>query len=382
MGTTEEQQHNQSSPKEELDWLQINNLRKTYGNFTAVKDIQLNIREGEFLTLLGGSGSGKTTTLLSVAGFLEPTSGEILLKGDSILDKPAHKRNIGMVFQQYSLFPHMTIFDNVAFPLKMRKLGKAEIKEKVKNILSLVELDDFSSRKPTQLSGGQQQRVALARALVFEPNILLMDEPLAALDKKLRETMQMEIRDLHEKLGLTIIYVTHDQEEALKMSDRIAVFNKGSIEQIGTPEDLYDRPDTQFVAQFLGNSNAVHGEIVESGDGYAMIENKLGVSFKASTDISFEKGDPVVAMIRPEKVDISKTKKDAMNRIEAKVSEMIYLGESYRYILKTDAGEEVIVKKQIRFVDETIFQIGDTVYVTWEWENAVALPSNGEAEEG
>ena len=378
---TSEEQTDQTTTNEPVDWLQINKLRKTYGKFTAVKDIQLDIRKGEFLTLLGGSGSGKTTTLLSVAGFLEPTSGEILLNGDSILDKPAHKRNIGMVFQQYSLFPHMTIFDNVAFPLKMRKVGKAEIKERVKNILNLVELDSFAKRKPNQLSGGQQQRVALARALVFEPNILLMDEPLAALDKKLRETMQMEIRDLHEKLGLTIIYVTHDQEEALKMSDRIAVFNKGSIEQIGTPEDLYDRPESQFVAQFLGNSNAIHGTVSETEEGYVTITNSHDNTFKASTDYTYSNGDTVVVMIRPEKVDISKTKKDSLNRIEATVSEMIYLGESYRYILKTATGEEVIVKKQIRYVDETVFQIGDTVYVTWEKENAVALPSNGEGEE-
>lgn len=377
---TTEDQINQAA-EDEPDWLQINKLTKTYGNFTAVKDIHLNIRQGEFLTLLGGSGSGKTTTLLSVAGFLEPTSGEILLKGDSILDKPAHKRNIGMVFQQYSLFPHMSIYDNVAFPLKMRKVEKKEVKERVDNILSLVELDGFAKRKPNQLSGGQQQRVALARALVFEPSILLMDEPLAALDKKLRETMQMEVRDLHEKLGLTIIYVTHDQEEALKMSDRIAVFNKGNIEQIGTPEELYDRPDSQFVAQFLGNSNAIHGTVVEMDEGYVTIKNGQDVAFKASTDFTFKEGDKVVAMIRPEKVDISKTKKDAMNRIEAKVAEMIYLGESYRYILKTGTGEEVIVKKQIRYVDETIFQIGDTVYVTWEADNAVALASNGEGEE-
>lgn len=377
MVTTEEQAV-EAVTTEQTDWLQINNLRKTYGNFTAVKDIQLNIKQGEFLTLLGGSGSGKTTTLLSVAGFLEPTSGEILLNGDSILDKPAHKRNIGMVFQQYSLFPHMSIFDNVAFPLKMRKLGKAEIKERVKNILSLVELDGFSKRKPSQLSGGQQQRVALARALVFEPKILLMDEPLAALDKKLRETMQMEIRQLHDKLDLTIIYVTHDQEEALKMSDRIAVFNKGSIEQIGTPEDLYDRPGSQFVAQFLGNSNAIHGKVIESSEGYATIENSQGDVFKASANEKHATGDAVVVMVRPEKVDISTKKKESLNIIEAKVSEMIYLGESYRYILKTAAGETVVVKKQIRYVDEKVFQIGDTVYVTWELDNAVALSSNGD----
>ncbi|HLR02312.1 MAG TPA: ABC transporter ATP-binding protein [Virgibacillus sp.] len=377
MVTTEEQAAEAATTKQ-TDWLQIKNLRKTYGKFTAVKDIQLNIKQGEFLTLLGGSGSGKTTTLLSVAGFLEPTSGEILLNGKSILDKPAHKRNIGMVFQQYSLFPHMSIFDNVAFPLKMRKIGKAEIKERVKNILSLVELDGFAKRKPNQLSGGQQQRVALARALVFEPNILLMDEPLAALDKKLRETMQLEIRQLHEKLDLTIIYVTHDQEEALKMSDRIAVFNKGSIEQIGTPEDLYDRPGSQFVAQFLGNSNAIHGKVIESDGDYATIENSQGEVFKASSDQEYANGDAVVVMVRPEKVDISTTKKESLNLIEAKVSEMIYLGESYRYILETAAGETVVVKKQIRYVDEKVFHIGDTVYVTWELDNAVALPSNGE----
>lgn len=187
------------------EWLEITNLTKCYGDFTAIKDIQLIIQKGEFLTLLGGSGSGKTTTLLSVAGFLETSEGEILLSGVSVLDKPPHKRNIGMVFQQYSLFPHMSIFDNVAFPLKMRKDSKAEIKEKVSNILRLVELEEFVKRKPNQLSGGQQQRVALARALVYEPTILLMDEPLAALDKKLRETMQLEIRHLHEKLNLPII---------------------------------------------------------------------------------------------------------------------------------------------------------------------------------
>lgn len=378
MGTKEEEP-NQTIDNEHDDWLQINNLRKTYGKFTAVKDIQLDIRKGEFLTLLGESGSGKTTTLLSVAGFLQPTTGEILLTGDSILDKAPHKRNIGMVFQQYSLFPHMTIFDNVAFPLKMRKVGKAAIKERVENILNLVELDGFAKRKPSQLSGGQQQRVALARALVFEPSILLMDEPLAALDKKLRETMQMEIRELHEKLGLTIIYVTHDQEEALKMSDRIAVFNEGSIEQIGTPENLYDRPESQFVAQFLGSSNAIHGEITEAKDDYVTIKNAQDDTFQAFTDFTFQEGDSVVAMIRPEKVDISKTRKEAFNIIEAKVKEMIYLGESYRYILQTSTEEEVVVKKQIRYVDETVFQIGDTVYVTWEEENAVALPSNGDS---
>lgn len=361
------------------EWLKIVNLKKTYGDFVAVENINLDIRQGEFLTFLGGSGSGKTTTLLSIAGFLEPSAGEILLSGASILDKPPHKRNIGMVFQQYSLFPHMSIFENVAFPLKMRKVGKDEIKKRVTDILTLVELEEFADRMPAQLSGGQQQRVALARALVFEPTILLMDEPLAALDKQLRETMQMEIRQLHEQLGLTIIYVTHDQEEALKMSDRIAIFNEGNIDQIGTPIDLYDRPGTQFIAEFLGDSNVFHGKVTSLNNGLVTVESEHGQSFSAATDESYEKGTDVVVMVRPEKVQITKeidhTK--TINVVQAKVKESIYLGESFKYMLETSFGETVTVKKQIDKIAEQIFENGDTVYMTWEAANAVVLLSNG-----
>lgn len=361
------------------EWLKIVNLKKTYGDFVAVENINLDIRQGEFLTFLGGSGSGKTTTLLSIAGFLEPSAGEILLSGASILDKPPHKRNIGMVFQQYSLFPHMSIFENVAFPLKMRKVGKDEIKKRVTDILTLVELEEFADRMPAQLSGGQQQRVALARALVFEPTILLMDEPLAALDKQLRETMQMEIRQLHEQLGLTIIYVTHDQEEALKMSDRIAIFNEGNIDQIGTPTDLYDRPGTQFIAEFLGDSNVFHGKVTSLNNELVTVESEHGQSFSAATDESYEKGTDVVIMVRPEKVQITKeidhTK--TVNVVQAKVKESIYLGESFKYMLETSFGETVTVKKQIDKIAEQIFENGDTVYMTWEAANAVVLLSNG-----
>lgn len=362
----------------EKEWLEISNLNKTYGDFVAVKDIQLSIKNGEFISFLGASGSGKSTTLLSIAGFLEPTSGEILLSKKSIIDKPPHKRNIGMVFQQYSLFPHMSIFENIAFPLKMRKLPKSEIKTKVTNILELVELGEFSDRKPSQLSGGQQQRVALARALVFEPKIILMDEPLAALDKQLRETMQMEIRQIHEKLGLTVIYVTHDQEEALKMSDRIAVFNNGSIEQVGTPTELYDRPTSQYVAQFLGDSNVFHGEISLVNDGFVTMVDKEGNHLRTATDLNFNKGDHVIVMVRPEKVDIQKdiNSERSTNILKAKIKESIYLGESYKYNVITSSGETFLVKKQINNIDEQQFKNGDVVYITWEDENAVVLLSD------
>jgi putative spermidine/putrescine transport system ATP-binding protein len=363
---------------DQQEWLEITNLKKVYGDFVAINDINLTINKGEFLTLLGASGSGKTTVLLSIAGFLEPSVGKISLSGESILDKPPHKRNIGMVFQQYSLFPHMSIFENIAFPLKMRKYSKSEIRTRVDNILKLVELEQFANRKPSQLSGGQQQRVALARALVYEPTILLMDEPLAALDKNLRETMQEEIWHLHKKLGLTIIYVTHDQKEALEMSDRIAIFKKGSIVQIGTPSELYDRPNSQFVAQFLGDSSEFHGKVSALDNGVVTVSHKLGSELTASTFQKFNNGENVVVMVRPEKVRIIKIKdsKQRTNIMEAKVEKVVYLGESYRYILTTPSGETVLVKKQINLVNEEKFETGDIVYITWDQENAIVLPSD------
>jgi len=358
-------------------YLDIVHLRKEYKDFVAVDDVSLKIRKGEFMTFLGSSGSGKSTTLLAIAGFLEPTSGDILLSGQSILDKPPHQRNIGMVFQQYSLFPHMTIAENIAFPLQMRKMDKKEIQQRVNDMLKLIELEGFGQRKPHELSGGQQQRVALARALVFQPDILLMDEPLAALDKKLRETMQLEIRRLHSQLGLTIIYVTHDQEEALKLSDRIAIFNKGRIEQTGTPLDLYDRPSTRFVAEFLGDSNLFSGKVVETSARQTVIADSSGKPLYASAEPGVKKGDQVVVMVRPEKVDIE-TNKDRLttaNCVEAKVVEAIFLGDNYKYRLESDTRETITVKKQIHMIGEQVLSIGDKVYVTWEPENAIVLAS-------
>lgn len=358
-------------------YLNIENLRKAYKDFLAVDDISLQIKKGEFMTFLGSSGSGKSTTLLAIAGFLEPTSGDILLSGESILDKLPHQRNIGMVFQQYSLFPHMTIADNIAFPLKMRKLAKSEIQQRVNDMLKLIELEGFGHRKPNELSGGQQQRVALARALVFQPDILLMDEPLAALDKKLRETMQLEIRRLHSQLGLTIIYVTHDQEEALKMSDRIAIFNKGRIEQAGTPLELYDRPRTRFVAEFLGDSNLFQGQVMETSSEHTVIANPQGQPIYASPESGFRKGEQVVVMVRPEKVEIetNRDKLSCANFMEAKVVEAIFLGDNYKYKLKSETDEIITVKKQIHMVGEQMLAVGDKVFVTWEPENAIVLAS-------
>ena len=235
---------------------------KSYdGEILVVKDLNLDVPKGEFLTMLGPSGSGKTTVLMMLAGFETPTSGEIYLDGNPISSIPPNKRGIGMVFQNYALFPHMTVKENLAFPLEVRKMQKTEIDEKVGNALAMVELQDFGNRMPLQLSGGQQQRVALARSLVFEPRLVLMDEPLGALDKNLREQMQYEIKHIHERIGITVVYVTHDQSEALTMSNRIAVFNDGKIQQISSPDVLYEKPNSSFVAQFIGENNQLKGKV-------------------------------------------------------------------------------------------------------------------------
>ena len=243
-------------------FVKFEKVDKSYdGEILVVKDLNLDVPKGEFLTMLGPSGSGKTTVLMMLAGFETPTSGEIYLDGNPISSIPPNKRGIGMVFQNYALFPHMTVKENLAFPLEVRKMQKSEIDEKVGNALAMVELQDFGNRMPLQLSGGQQQRVALARSLVFEPRLVLMDEPLGALDKNLREQMQYEIKHIHEKIGITVVYVTHDQSEALTMSNRIAVFNDGKIQQISSPDVLYEKPNSSFVAQFIGENNQLKGKV-------------------------------------------------------------------------------------------------------------------------
>ncbi|MCL6446363.1 MAG: ABC transporter ATP-binding protein, partial [Alicyclobacillus sp.] len=326
---------------------------------------------GEFMTFLGSSGSGKTTTLLSIAGFLQPSSGEILLGGESLAGKPPHKRNIGMVFQHYSLFPHMNVFANVAFPLKMRRVPKSEVKERVQQALKLVQLEGFHNRYPRELSGGQQQRVALARALVFEPNLLLMDEPLAALDKKLRSNMQVEIRRLHERLGITVIYVTHDQEEALVISDRIAIFHRGRIEQVGSPRELYERPNTRFVAGFLGESNLFEGKIAgRSGNTAEVACGGFRLCVKA--DSSWEMGQDAVVLVRPEKVQLrSVSRPESVNWMQGRVLECVYLGDSLRYTLILPTDQRIVVKSSLSDSKVRPLAEGDLVGVHWSPDDCV-----------
>ena len=316
--------------------LNIDSLSKFYGGFTALDNVSLGIRRGEFLTLLGPSGSGKTTLLMSIAGFVLPDRGDILLDGRSIGHLPPEQRNFGMVFQGYALFPHMTVADNIAFPLKVRKRPAAEIKQKVDAALDLVQLSSRADRYPRQLSGGQQQRVALARAMVFTPHLLLLDEPLSALDKKLRAELQDELKRLHRRVGLTFIYVTHDQDEALSMSDRIVVMRDGRVVQQGSPTELYDRPATTFVADFLGKSNFLRGKVEAHAPGGFVLAHQGARIAQASADGEAPAvGTDVVIALRPEKVGIVRDGEAADNRLKGVVSEWNYFGSQFRLVVDT-----------------------------------------------
>lgn len=321
-------------------------VQKSYdGIELVVKGFNLNIHKGEFVTLLGPSGSGKTTCLMMMAGFETPTHGEILLKGEPISGLPPHKRGIGMVFQNYALFPHMTVAENLAFPLEVRHLTKAQIKEKVQRALAMVRLEEFGDRRPAQLSGGQQQRVALARALVFEPELVLMDEPLGALDKNLREEMQYEIKRIHASLGVTMIYVTHDQTEALTMSDRIAVFNDGVVQQLASPETLYEEPENAFVAYFIGENNRLQGEVTERLGDVCTIRLDSGETVTAKPVAVGGVGSRTTLSLRPERVSIVREGDERFdNRFIAKVQEVIYLGDHLRTRLSVCGNDEFIIK--------------------------------------
>jgi putative spermidine/putrescine transport system ATP-binding protein len=322
-------------------FLSIRGIEKTYGPVVAVRGVSLEIAEGEFVTFLGPSGSGKSTTLYALAGFLEPTKGDILLNGKSLLGVPSNKRNIGMVFQRYTLFPHLSVADNVAFPLRVRRRPKAEVDAKVAAMLKLVRLEKMAHRMPAQMSGGQQQRVALARALAYDPPILLMDEPLSALDKKLREEIQVEIKRIHNETGVTILYVTHDQEEALRLSDRIALFNSGRIEQIGTGHDLYEKPASRFVAGFIGNSNFLDGKLSRSDrsiilpDGTAIQGTQL--------DQVGQQQDEVSIMIRPDHFRLHNGSGDAP-KLHGTVTDTTYLGEYTELSVSTPWGAPLSVR--------------------------------------
>jgi len=347
--------------------VKLQNLSKHYGAIKAADDVSLNIHGGEFMTLLGPSGSGKTTTLKMVAGFIEPTAGTVMID-DTPVTEPPHKRDIGMVFQNYALFPHMTAAQNVGFPLKMRSVSRREKDERVERVLSLVGLADRSKQYPRQLSGGQQQRVALARALVFEPRVVLMDEPLGALDKKLREFLQLEIRRIQQDLGITMIYVTHDQEEALVMSDRIAVFNEGKIVQVGSGEDLYERPASRFVADFIGESNIFAGQNAAIG----VFETKVG-SFNVP-DTKPENGTSLV--VRPERMHVhpaDAVPTNSSNSLRATVKDVIYLGSERKYELVLADGTMLIARHPVGYANAPT--IGETVLISWAVEHGVVVPS-------
>ncbi|MES5098463.1 ABC transporter ATP-binding protein [Agrobacterium sp. BA1120] len=343
------------------EFIRFDNITKFYGPLCVVENLDLGIDKGEFVSLLGPSGSGKTTLLMMLAGFEQATSGNILLDGTAINNVPTYKRDMGVVFQSYALFPHMSVGDNVAFPLQMRGMNKAEIAQRVARALDMVQLSAFANRRPSQLSGGQQQRVALARALVFEPRVVLMDEPLGALDKQLREQMQLDIRDLHRRLGLTIVFVTHDQSEALTMSDRVAVFNKGKIEQIGTPRQVYDEPATKFVAEFIGETNLVEGVVETIQAGQAVVRLPSGAEVVSVVSANVSSGQNVYVSIRPERVDLTEVRGDARNCLEAEVTDSVYQGDHLRVQLQ-NASHQLIAKLGRRSRE---FQPGTKVYAAF-----------------
>lgn len=324
--------------------LSLRGIVKRYGTLAAVDGVDLDIPRGSFLTILGPSGGGKTTVLMTIAGFTDPTEGQVLLDGNDITGLPPDKRNFGMVFQGYALFPHMTVADNLWFPLRVRGISKADAKPKVEAALALVQLEELAGRYPTQLSGGQQQRVALARALVFEPDLLLLDEPLSALDKKLRADLQWELKSLHQRLGTTFIYVTHDQDEALSMSDEIVIMNKGRIEQQGRPGDLYEAPESRFVADFLGKSNFLEGRAKESAEGRLAYEVG-GLPLVTKAGHSRAAGSPVTIALRPEKIAIAPAGQAPAteNVVEGTVTAFNYFGANYQFRVATGPLGDMLV---------------------------------------
>ena len=316
--------------------LALQGLTKCYGSFTAVADVSLRVERGEFLTLLGPSGSGKTTILMCIAGFVAPTAGAILLDGKDITPLPPERRDFGMVFQGYALFPHMTVAENVAFPLRVRKLSAADREAKVRAALDLVQLQGFAERLPRQLSGGQQQRVALARALVFDPALLLLDEPLSALDKKLRAELQEELKALHRRIGRTFVNVTHDQEEALSLSDRVAILNHGKLIQEGAPAHLYEQPRTRFVADFLGKSNFLQGEVRESvPGGFVIGAGATRIVQAVAENHRPAHGSRVLLSLRPEKITLMAEQDEADNVVEGRIAAWSYLGAGFGLNVET-----------------------------------------------
>jgi len=347
-------------------FVEFDRVQKSYdGENLVVKDLNLSMPKGEFLTMLGPSGSGKTTCLMMLAGFETATHGDIRLAGKPINDIPPHKRGIGMVFQNYALFPHMTVAENLAFPLQVRKMSKDVQREKVMRALDMVQMGSFAGRRPSQLSGGQQQRIALSRALVFEPELVLMDEPLGALDKQLRETLQFEITHLAHKLGITVVYVTHDQTEALTMSDRVAVFENGRIQQLATPDQLYEQPQNSFVAQFIGENNTLDGVIAEIKGDTCVVKLDSGETIDAVPVNVSKVGERTKVSIRPERVEVDTAKLGPnAHTLKAEVLEFIYMGDIFRTRLRV-AGIDNFVIKTRNSPDQTKLTPGTTIDIGW-----------------
>jgi spermidine/putrescine ABC transporter ATP-binding subunit len=357
--------------------VRLDGLSKQYGPVVAVRDVSLAIDPGGFFTLLGPSGSGKTTTLMMIAGFVVPTRGEVFVDGRPVAGLPPQKRDLGMVFQSYAVFPHLTVAGNIAFPLEVRGVGRAEVRRRVGEALELVRLRGYGERLPRQLSGGEQQRVALARALVFRPRVLLMDEPLGALDKKLRAHMQLELKHLQRQLHVTVIYVTHDQEEALTMSDRVAVMRDGAVEQVGPPAELYEAPANRFVADFLGESNFLDGTVLGPGPGGGYrVRTPGGLEVTGIAAVDLATGQAVTAAVRPEKLAPVETPPADANVAKGVVDELIYAGDATRYRVTLGADAGLVVKLPNRGAGRP-YRVGDPVTLAWEPRETRLFPRDG-----
>jgi spermidine/putrescine transport system ATP-binding protein len=370
--------------------VRLERVTKAFGETVAVDDLSLDIQEGEFFSMLGPSGCGKTTTLRMIGGFEEPTRGTVYLGGRDVTELPPYRRDVNTVFQSYALFPHLDVFENVAFGLKRKKVDKSEVQRRVLDSLHLVDLPGFEHRKPTQLSGGQQQRVALARALVNEPKVLLLDEPLGALDLKLRKQMQLELKRIQTEVGITFIYVTHDQEEAMTMSDRLAVMRHGRVEQIGPPEAVYESPATEFVAGFLGASNLLDGEVKEEREGNSLILLSGGSTVVVPTDrVDGGVGDEVRVGVRPEKITLQPEAGEAppgLNSLSGLLRMSTYIGVSHQYTVEGPGGRTLTVYQQ-NIGSTKMPYPGESVRLTWEPEYTFAVrpasvPITSEEEEG
>ena len=355
-------------------FITFNAVRKSYdGRNFVVRGLDLDVAEGEFLTLLGPSGSGKTTVLMMLAGYERPSSGFIVLNGTRIEREPPYRRGIGVVFQNYALFPHMTVAENIAFPLRMRRLERAEIRARVARALDMVRMGSFDDRRPNQLSGGQQQRIALARALVFEPKLVLMDEPLGALDKQLREHMQIEIKHLHERLGINIVYVTHDQGEALTMSDRVGVFHNGTLQQVDAPKQLYDSPVNRFVAQFLGENNDIQGTAREIRNGFCVMTAADGSQIHATAGDGLVSGSDAALVLRPERIRLFPGDGACANVFTAWVEEVIYYGDHTRLRLSACGHDNLLAKIENDAVGASL-NAGAKITIGWRSEDCRVLP--------